>query len=154
MKSRQPRLKHVLAAFAVAPLAGALLVTVVAFFFAASVGVDEIMGTVVEMTFILTAAIGYAAAIVMGIPVFLLFRHLRWIRGPHWILMCTSIGAAAGAAWPAAVMVIGDETENAWAVLGAFLVTGSLVGAASGLLFARMIRIEPPQPDEIAATFD
>jgi hypothetical protein len=147
-------MKQVFAAFAVAPLAGALLVTIIVFLFAALVGSASVMGSIVGIAFIVTAGHGYAAAIVLGIPGFLLFRCFGWIRQAHLVLLCASIGSATGAIWPAAFGVIGGEASRAWMALGVFLVAGALVGAVSGLLFARTIKVEPPSANEIAATFD
>jgi len=146
-------MQNVVAAFAVAPLGGALLVAGVALLIALAVG-PSAMSSVIGTAFALTAGMGYVAAVVLGIPGFLLFRSLRWIGRSHWVLLCAAIGAVTGAAMPAAATLVGDQGQRLWAAIGVFLVIGAVVGAASGLLFARMIKIKPPAPDEIAATFD
>jgi hypothetical protein len=147
-------MQNVVAAFAVAPLGGALLVGIVVFLMALVIDAGGVMGSVVGTAFLLTAAVGYAAAIVLGIPGFLLFRHLRWVRRAHWVLLCAAVGAITGAVMPAAMTLIGGDGERVWIAVGVFLVTGGVVGAAAGLLFARTIKIMPPAADEIAATFD
>ncbi|HUL10428.1 MAG TPA: hypothetical protein VLV76_29135 [Candidatus Acidoferrum sp.] len=146
-------MENVVAAFAVAPLAGALLVAGVGFLMALAVGPSALTG-VVGTAFALTAGIGYVAAVLLGIPGFLLFRRLRWVGSAHWVLLCASVGAVTGAVMPAAVTLAGDRGGRLWAAVGVFLVIGAVVGAASGLLFARTIKIKPPASDEIAATFD
>jgi len=147
-------MENVFAAFAVAPLGGALLVAVVAFLFALVVGSGDITGNAVGLAFIATALVGYAAAIILGIPGFLLFRHLRWIRGAHWVLLCAAVGTVTGAIVPVAAMQAGGMAEDFWGAVGVFLAAGAVIGAASGLLFARTIAIGPPGPDEVAATLD
>ena len=147
-------MENVFAAFAVAPLGGALLVAVVGFLFALVAGTGDITGNVIGMTFIATAVVGYAAAIILGIPGFFLFRRLRWIRGAHWVLLCAAVGTVTGAIVPVAVMKADGMADEFWGTLGGFLAAGAVVGAASGLLFARTIAISPPSPDEVAVTFD
>jgi hypothetical protein len=147
-------MQHVVAAFAVAPLGGALFAAVVAFSVGVYVGPDILSGEIIASSFIVTAGVGYAAAVFLGIPGFLLFRRFRWIRASHWVLLCASIGAATGAAVPAAGALIGGATDDLWATLGGMLLAGALVGAASGLPFARIIKVAPPAADEIASTFD
>jgi len=146
-------MENIVAAFAVAPLAGALLVAGAGFLMALAVGPSAMTG-VVGTAFALTAGIGYVAAVLLGIPGFLLFRHLRWVGRAHWVLLCAAVGAVTGAVTPVAVTLVGGDGERFWVTTGVFLVVGAVVGAASGLLFARTIKIKPPAPDEIAATFD
>ena len=146
---------NVVAAFAVAPLGGALLAAIVGFVLVLLADTGEMMGRVVGSAFLLTAAFGYAAAIVLGIPGFLLFRRMRWIRRAHWVLLCAAVGGIVGAAVPAAgVLLTGGEYERLWEAAGIFLIAGAVFGVASGLLFARTIKIKPPDADEIAATFE
>jgi hypothetical protein len=147
-------MQNVFAAFAVAPLGGALLVAVVGFLFALVVGSGDITGNVVGLAFIATALVGYAAAVVLGIPGFFLFRRLRWVRGAHWVVLCAVVGTVTGAIVPVVAMKTGGMAEEFWGALGVFLAAGAVIGAASGLLFARTIAIGPPRTDEIAATFD
>ncbi|MGH6961027.1 MAG: hypothetical protein ACREE7_11125, partial [Dongiaceae bacterium] len=59
-----------------------------------------------------------------------------------------------GAVTPAAMTLIGGDGEQVWVAVGFFLVSGAIFGAASGLLFSPTIKVMPPGPDEIAATFD
>lgn len=154
MQVTRPRLHRVVAAFAVAPLGGASFVAAVMLALALYLGRDAVPGQVVGLSFIVTAGVGYAVAVVLGIPGFLLFRRLRWIRGSHWVLLCATVGTAAGAALPVGGALFGNGREIIWAALGAMAAAGTLVGAASGLLFARTIRTAPPAAGEIAATFD
>jgi hypothetical protein len=147
-------MQNVVAAFAVAPLGGALLVALFVSLMTVTIGAGRLLGSVVGTAFLFTAGVGYAAAIVLGIPGFLLFRHLRWTCRAHWVLLCAAVGAVTGAVMPAAMTLIGSDGERVWMAIGVLFVTGGIVGAASGLLFARTIKVMPPAADEIAATFD
>lgn len=147
-------MQNVLAAFAVAPLGGAMFAAVVVFSVGAYLGAGVLSGEIVASSFLVTAVVGYVAAVVLGIPGFLLFRRFRWIRASHWVLLCALIGALTGAVVPVAAALIAGATDDLWATLGGMLLAGSLVGAASGLPFARILKVAPPPADEIAATFD
>jgi hypothetical protein len=147
-------MQHVFAAFVMAPLGGALFAAVVVFSVGVYMGPDILSGKIVASSFIVIAGVGYAAAVILGIPGFLLFRRFRWIRASHWVLLCASIGAVTGAVAPAADALIAGGTDDLWTTLGGMLLAGSLVGAASGLPFARIVKVAPPAVDEIAATFD
>jgi hypothetical protein len=154
VKTRRPQFGNVFAAFAVAPLGGALLVGVIGILLGLVTDWGSMTGRVVGMAFIVTAGAGYAAAFVLGIPGFLLFRHLRWIRGAHWVLLCASIGAVTGSTGLVTATVMLGGEKDIWAALGGVAVAGGLIGAVSGLVFARTIDVIPPGADEIAATFD
>jgi hypothetical protein len=147
-------MKQVLIAFAAAPLASALLAAAGASFFAIATGGGEATGVVAGVTFFMTAAIGYVAAVLLGIPGYLLFRRFGWIRASHWVFLCSSVGATTGAVGPALRVSAAGNTDAIWIVSGAFLAAGAMLGAAAGLSFARIIKIAPPRVDEIAATFD
>lgn len=147
-------MQNVLPAFAVAPLGGALFAAVVVSSVGAYLGAGVLSGEIVASSFLVTAVVGYVAAVVLGIPGFLLFRRFRWIRASHWVLLCASIGAVTGAVGPIADALIAGATDDLWTTLGGMLLAGSLVGAASGLPFARIVKVAPPAADEIAATFD
>ncbi len=118
------------------------------------------LGIVAGWLFLLIAIHGYAVALVLGIPSYLLFCRLGWIRRAHWVLLCAALGSVAGAAWPALIMMgeFGSDSGTAATAISAFagagLLAGALVGAVSGLVFSLVIKIEPPRIDEIASTFD
>ena len=154
MNAPRPRLKNAVAAFAVAPLAGAVLVAGLAFLFAVISGAGSLLGSLVGMSFIVTAGVGYGAAIVLGIPGFFVLRRFGWVRRAHWVLLCAAIGSGTGTIGPVLEWLVTGRFDDLWPLLGGFAVAGALIGAASGLLFARIISIEPPGVDQVAATFD
>ncbi|HZF34686.1 MAG TPA: hypothetical protein VE914_12875 [Candidatus Angelobacter sp.] len=155
MQGSRPRLTNVVAAFATAPLGGAGLVATIAFVAALSLGApaDGVINGVFT-SFILIAILGYVAALVLGLPGYLVLRHRGWIRGAHWVLLCAGVGSAAGAVWPAVALLSRFQIGDPVASIGGFAAAGALVGAVSGFVFAKVIRIDAPRADEIAATFD
>jgi hypothetical protein len=150
------RMKRVVAAFAAAPLGAAAAVAAIAFVATLEAPLD-VAATIAATAFAFTAIIGYAVAVVLGIPGYLFFRHLGWVRRAHWILLCAGLGGFAGAIWPLLEFTggqgIGSPTLYG-AIVGGFILTGALLGAVSGLVFSLVIKLQPPRPDEIAATFD
>src|SRR5262249_24089570 len=149
LHDRKPR--NVAAAFAVAPLGGGALVAPIAL-------VGALFGQVTpEEVFILPILFsihGYIAAVVFGIPSYLVFRRLGWIKRIHWVLLCAGIGGINGAVWPVVALLIQLETDYPVATIGGFTVAGVLVGIVSGLVFAKVIKTEGPRADEIATPFD
>lgn len=143
-------------AFIAAPLGSAAAVAIT--FIATTLGESsELAATIAALAFALTAITGYAVAVVLGIPGCWLFRRLGWVRRAHWILLCTGLGGIGGAVWPLLALAGGQPVESLalyGAVVGGFMLTGALLGAISGLVFSLVIKLDPPTPDEIAATFD
>jgi hypothetical protein len=154
VKTGSSRLENVVAAFAVAPLGGALVVGLIGYLFGAIMGGENIVGTIVAGGFLATAGVGYAVAIILGIPGFLLFWRLRWTRGAHWVLLCAAVGAVTGAVAPLILTAFGGQLEEICQAAGVLLIAGAAVGKASGLLFARVIKVRQPAAADIAATFD
>jgi hypothetical protein len=153
LKRRRPRLKNVVAAFVAAPLGGAGAVAVVALLAMLLNAPADVAGAAAVGMFVLTLILGYVVAAVLGIPGYLLFRRFGWVRRAHWILLCAVLGSVAGAAWPLAAMLSGANAVPLTSIGGLALI-GLLVGTASGFVFAKVIKIEAPRADEIAATFD
>jgi len=153
LKRRRPRLKNVVAAFAAAPLGGAGAVSVVTLLAMVLSAPPAVAGGAAVGMFVLTLVLGYAVAAILGIPGYLLFRRLGWIRSAHWILLCAVLGSVTAAAWPLAAVLIGGNAVPLTSIGGLALI-GLLVGTASGFVFAKIIKIESPRTDEIAATFD
>ena len=155
LKGRKPRLKNVVAAFAAAPLGGAGVTAAIGWILGAFMYGPNVAATEGAIPlFILFSILGYAVAIVLGIPSYLLFRRLGWIRRAHWVLLCAVLGGAAGAVWPVMALLGRLEVGDPLASIGGFAVAGVLVGTVSGFVFAWVIKIEGPRADEIAATFD
>lgn len=154
MAARKPRITNAFGAFAVAPLAGAVLVAVVTSLFAVISGGGASLDSVVGMSFIVTAGVGYGAAIVLGIPGFFVLRRFGWVRRAHWVLLCAAIGFGTGTIGPVLEWLVTGSFDDFWPLLGGFATAGALIGSASGLVFARTVRIEPPGIADIAATFD
>jgi hypothetical protein len=147
-------MKRVVAAFLAAPLGAAALVALITLvltsldgFYAEAVGFAGSF-------FALAAILGYGVAVVLGIPGYLIFRRFGWIRRAHWFLLCAALGGVAGAAWPLGAVLAGIAPDNPLPLIGGFVGAGLLLGAAAGLVFAFIIRIAPPRPEDIAATFD
>lgn len=153
MKKGKVRLKNVLAAFAVAPLGGAGLVAVITLIFGVFSGYwDGAGGTVAAMLFVLALIAGYAVEIIAGIPGYLIFCHLAWVRRVHWIALGAVLGAAGAATWPLRILILNPDVDYGIATVAALTSAGLLWGAASGLAFAWIIKVEPQRADEIAST--
>jgi hypothetical protein len=154
--THRPRLQRVVLAFIAAPVGSAAVVAVV--FVATGLGESlELAATIAAFGFALTAIIGYAVAVILGIPGYLFLRHRGWVRRAHWVLLCTALGGVGGAIWPAMGLVTAPPFGSLslyTAVVGGFVFTGALLGAVAGLVFSLVIKQDPPRPDEIAATFD
>jgi hypothetical protein len=153
------RLKKVVAAFAVAPLGGAGAVAAIGWFIGMfSLGLSADVGAVVAETafvlFVIFSILGYAVAIILGIPGYLIFRRMAWVRRAHWVLLCAILGAIAGSIWPVVALLAQLGINNPTTSIGGMTVAGALVGTVSGLVFAWIIKVEAPRADEIAATFD
>src|SRR5262249_32441731 len=84
LQGRKPRLRNVVAAFAVAPLGGGALVAPIALIGALF---GQVTAKEVFMLPILFSILGYVAAVVFGIPGYLIFRRLGWINRAHWVLL-------------------------------------------------------------------
>ena len=149
----RPQLKRVVAAFVAAPLGGAAAIAVIAFSLVAIGGSPEMAPFVAGQLFALAAIIGYAVALILGIPGFLLLRRFGWVRRAHWVLLCASLGAVAGGIWPVFALIAGYP-GSPLGLIGVFILPGMLLGVASGLVFAWVIKVEPPRTQDIAATFD
>jgi hypothetical protein len=154
--SHRPRLRRVVLAFIAAPLGSAAAVGIVTIL----TGLGEslqLMAQIAVAGFTLTAIVGYAVAIILGIPGYLFLRHRGWVRRAHWVLLCTALGGVGGAIWPL-LAFIGDPFFIAvplyTAIVGGFVLTGAVLGAVAGLVFSLVIKLDPPTADEVAATFD
>jgi hypothetical protein len=155
LQGRRPRLKNVVAAFAAAPLGGAGAMAAIGWLVSAfSYGPNAVATEAAVLLFIFFSILGYAVALVLGIPGYLLFRRMAWVRRAHWVLLCAILGAAAGSIWPVVALLARIAVGNPAASIGGFTVAGALVGTVSGFVFAWVIKIEAPRADEIAATFD
>jgi hypothetical protein len=148
-------LTRVVPAFAAAPPGGAILP------FLAMLTLDIIGGgpsphavAYAGAVALVFAGFGYAAAIVLGIPGFLLFRRLGWVGRAQWIVLCAGVGSVAGALASAALFAGEMLPGDILSTIGVFAVAGLFVGAASGLAFSLVIRFEPPDAKRIAAAFD
>jgi hypothetical protein len=134
--------KNVLAAFAVAPLGGAGLMAAIAFLAVFLRDGDGIgAGIVAAVLLVLISLLGYAIAIMVGIPGYLLFRRLGWVRRPHWIALGAVLGATVAAIWPIRVLLINPNVDYGIAALAAITVAGLVWGATSGLAFGWVIKI-------------
>ena len=152
LKKGKARPKNVLAAFAVAPLGGAGLVAVIAPILGIFSGYwDKAGGTVAAMLFVLSLIVGYAVEIIAGIPGYLLFRHLAWVRRVHWIALGAVLGAASAAIWPLRILLLNPDVDFGIAAVAILTAAGLLWGAASGLVFAWIIKVEAPRVDEFAS---
>jgi hypothetical protein len=151
-------LRNVVAAFAAAPLGGAGVTAAIGWLVGLfSLGLNAALAAeAAAPLFIVFSILGYVVAIVLGIPGYLLFRRMAWIRRAHWVLLCAVLGAAAGSIWPVVALVTRIDIDISYplAAIGGFAVAGALVGTVSGFVFAWVIKIEAPRADEIAATFD
>ena len=135
--------KNVLAAFALGPLGGAGLMAVIAFLGVLLRDGDGIgAGTVAAALFVLVSLLGYAVAIIAGIPGYLLFRRLGWIRRAHWIALGAVLGAVVAAIWPARVLLINPDVDYGFVALVAITFAGLFWGAASGLAFGWVIKVD------------
>jgi hypothetical protein len=152
----RPRLRRVVLAFIAAPLGSAATVAVI--FIAAGLGESlELAATIAAFGFGLTAIIGYAVAVILGIPGYLFLRRRGWVRRAHWILLCTALGGVGGAIWPLLGLIGAPPAEPVslyTAIVGGFVLTGGVLGAVAGLVFSLVIKLDPPTPEEIAASFD
>jgi hypothetical protein len=154
--THRPRLRRVVLAFIAAPLGSAAVVAIT--FIATTLGESmEFAAAFAALAFALTAIIGYAVAIVLGIPGYLYLRRRGWVRRAHWILLCTALGGVGGAVWPLLGLIGAPPVEAVslyTAIVGGFILTGALLGAVAGVVFSLVIKRAPPTPDEVAATFD
>lgn len=143
MKKGNGTRKNVLAAFAVGPLGGAGLVAAIAFLGVLLRDRDGIAaGTVAAVLFVLISLLGYAVGIIAGIPGYLLFRRLGWVRWAHWITLGAVLGATVAAIWPLRVLLINPDVDYGIAALAAITFAGLLWGAASGLAFGWVIKVD------------
>jgi hypothetical protein len=141
-----PRPRNALAAFAVAPLGGAGVIAAIALVLGVFlVGWGKAAGGVFAMLFVLTSILGYAVAIVAGIPGYLLFRRLGWVRRAHWIALGAVLGTVGASIWPLRVLILNPTVTHGTTALACLAIGGLLWGAASGLTFAWVIKIEPPR---------
>jgi hypothetical protein len=154
--THRPKLCRVVLAFIAAPLGSAAAVGTTVM--VTGLGEElELAATVAAFAFAFTAIFGYVVAVVLGIPGYLFFRHRGWVRRAHWILLCAALGGIAGTIGPLIRLADSQPVESFAlyaATVGGFILAGALLGAISGLVFSFVIKLEPPRPDEIAATFD
>lgn len=99
--------------------------------------------------------LGYAAAIIVGIPSYLLFRRWGWIGRRHWFLLGAAIGVL-----PAALFIIiglanlNGAESHAGNVIFAGIVIALVSAVATGAMFAWLIRPKVANLDQVGATFD
>lgn len=143
MKKGNGTPKNVLAAFAIGPLGGAGLVATIAFLGVLLRETDGIAaGTVAAVLFVLISLLGYAVGTIVGIPGYLLFRRLGWVRRAHWIALGAVLGATVAAIWPLRVLLINPDVDYGVVALAIITIAGLLWGAASGLAFGWVIKVD------------
>src|SRR5262245_52461002 len=104
-------------------------------------------GGVAVMLFVLVSLVGYVLEIIGGIPGYILFRHLGWIRRAHWIALGAVLGAIAAAIWPIRVLLLNPNVNYGIEAVGVLAAAGLAWGAAAGIGFAWVIKIEPSRAD-------
>jgi len=154
----QRRSRRVIIAFAVSPLAvsttSAVWVFALGQFFGGlhnGFGV----GANAAMMFVMSLLATYLAAAVLGVPGYLLFRRVGWVRRRHWFLLGTVIGYAAIGQILVAGILASAQVRDQWAygALGTAIL-GAPPALVMGLVFTWLIRRAGPDIDRIAATFD
>jgi hypothetical protein len=154
----QRRSRRVIIAFAVSPLAASTTtaVWVVAFgeFFGGlhngfSVGANA------AIMFVTSLLAAYLATAVLGVPGYLLFRRVGWVRRRHWFLLGTIVGYAAIGQILVVGLLASTQVRDQWAygALGT-VILGAPPALVMGLVFTWLIRRAGPDIDRIAATFD
>jgi hypothetical protein len=154
----QRRSRRVIIAFAVSPLAASMTSAVWVFalgqFFGGfhngfGVGVNA------AIMFVMLLLAAYLAAAVLGVPGYLLFRRIGWVRRRHWFLLGTVIGYAAIGQILAVGILASAQVRDQWeyGALGS-VVLGAPLALVMALVFTWLIRRTGPDIDRIAATFD
>jgi zinc transporter ZupT len=94
-------------------------------------------------------------SIVVGIPVYLLFRRFGWSGRRHRFLLGAMIGSLSGALFALAGLI---NTRSAGSQVRDAVVAGAVIGfvlaGVVGLIFAWLIRPTGSNVEEVAATFD
>jgi hypothetical protein len=123
-----PPIRTILA-FLVAPLTPALALTFFALF-----GGGPIAGLALGFyAMMLNATVGYPVALAAGLPLYLIFRRLRWVGLGRYLAAGLALGAATGAVGSSGLFQIGEPGEAR--PLGETLVFVA-AGAACGALVA------------------
>jgi hypothetical protein len=113
------------------------------------------VGANAAIMFVVSLLVAYPTAAVVGVPGYLLFHRVGWVRRLHWFLLGTVIGFAAIGAIVTIGLLASRLPRDQW-VYG--IVGTALFGAPPALVmggaFAWLIRRAGPDVDKIAATFD
>ena len=154
----QRRSRRVIIAFAVSPLAASTTSAVWAFALGEFLGGFHNgfgVGANAAMMFVLSLLAAYLAAAVLGVPGYLLFRRVGWVRRRHWFLLGTVIGYAAIGQILVVGILASAQVRDQWAygALGT-VILGAPSALVMGLVFTWLIRRTGPDIDRIAATFD
>jgi hypothetical protein len=160
----------VVTAFAVSPLGGAAVLTVIAF--ALGETQTSIGGTPVATAvrayayvkiafvfFVMNSIVWYLVSIIFGVPGYLLLRSRGWVRGGHRVLLFAVIGSVAAVVFLFPLWILGGtvDVHSPIAVIRTFVgltIVGLLAGTATGLIFAWITKVEAPSVDEVASTFE
>jgi hypothetical protein len=179
LRERPPKLKNAVVAFAIAPLGGAALLTVitlisgrwriptppgasVADFAQLALMMATRWSSLYRGGFLTASVFCYLVSIILGIPGYLLFRRWRWVRRVHWVLLFAVIGSAPGAvivplATSVGLLHLNGKIEVtdfiAVSIFGALAVVGLLAGTVSGLIFAWIIKVKPPNGEDVGSIF-
>ena len=152
------RTRPVIIAFAVSPLAASTASAVWVF------GLGEFLGDFhnglgvganAAIMFVVSLLVAYPTAAVVGVPGYLLFRRVGWVRRRHWFLLGTGISFAAIGVIVTIGLLASRLPRDQWgyAIVGTVLF-GAPPALVMGGVFAWLIQRAGPDVDMIAATFD
>jgi hypothetical protein len=140
------------AAFAAAPLAGAGAVAAETFVSLAILdGSLDFAPRLAVKTLFFESIRAYSVAVILGVPGYLLFRRLGWIRRAHWVLLWAVLGIIGRGTW---TLLGFGFSDLLFMLMPTFTLSSLLFGVTAGLVFAFMIKAGSRRADEIAATFD
>jgi hypothetical protein len=143
LPKRTAKLKNALAACVAAPIGGAAVMTAVALFFGVYWRGWEAAGAFAGMLFVFILIVGYLVEIFVGVPGYLLLRHIGWVSQGHWVVLGAVLGTCSGAIWPVSVLLLNPDVQYGIAAVALFAFAGLLWGVTSGLIFAWIIRDIP-----------
>ena len=150
MQRRNAKSKNTIAAFVVAPIGGAAVAAAVALIVGVFLRGWAAAGAIAGMMFVVISIVGYLVEILVGVPGYLLFRHLGWVRRRHWIVLGAVLGTGSGAIWPLAVLLLNPDVQHGVAAIAVLAIAGLVWGVASGLTFASIIKVVPPNGNNSA----
>jgi hypothetical protein len=113
------------------------------------------VGANAAIMFVVSLLAAYSAAAVVGVPGYLLFRRVGWVRRLHWFLLGTVIGLAAIGLIITIGLLASRLPRDQWgyAIVGTVLF-GAPPALVMGGVFTWLMRRAGPDIDKIAATFD